>query len=79
MKKPFHPELNSSFERLKKPWNEPTLPPALPKMNVDDDRYADHIDHIDAIIAELQSELLRAVNSRARHQFSQRQLTWAIQ
>ena len=62
MKKPFHPEPNSSFERLKKPWNELSIPPPLPKMTEDDDRYADHIDHLDAIIAELQSELLRAFN-----------------
>ena len=70
---------NFSLKLLKKPWNEPH-PPAPPILTrTEDDFYARHIDNLDAIISELQAELLRAANFRARIRWADGQQAGAIQ
>jgi len=79
MKTKYHQGPDSSLKLLKKPWNEP-YPPAPPTLTrTEDDFYARHIDNLDAIVTELQAELLRAASFRARIRWADGQQTGAIQ
>jgi len=65
--------------RQKKPWNEPLAPVPSNRIRSEDNFYFDHIDDVDCIIAELQAELLRAFNIRARLRWAEENQTGTIQ